>query len=95
MSRDGCIMDHVVLVLFLFFCNLAMAVDRIQKQKPGPDGKLPYTGSVQCAMKVVATEGPLAFYKGFFTFYVRIAPHAMITLLCVETLRELFGDASK
>lgn len=68
---------------------------RIQKQKAGPDGKLPYSSSLDCAFKVVRTEGPFAFYKGFLTFYVRIAPHAMITLLCVETLRGLFGDAAK
>jgi len=59
---------------------------RIQKQKAGPDGKLPYNGSVDCVVKVLKQEGPLAFYKGFSTFYIRIAPHAVITLLTLEFL---------
>jgi len=59
---------------------------RIQKQKAGADGKLPYNGSIDCVVKVLKQEGPLAFYKGFSTFYIRIAPHAVITLLTLEAL---------
>eukprot|EP00823_Brevimastigomonas_motovehiculus_P006403 TRINITY_DN5309_c0_g1_i1.p1 TRINITY_DN5309_c0_g1~~TRINITY_DN5309_c0_g1_i1.p1 ORF type:complete len:344 (-),score=93.70 TRINITY_DN5309_c0_g1_i1:291-1322(-) len=59
---------------------------RVQKQKAGPDGKLPYKGMVDCAIKVLKTEGPLAYYKGFGTFYIRVAPHAMITLNVLELL---------
>lgn len=68
---------------------------RMQKQKAEAGGKLRYSSSIDCAIKVVRTEGPLAFYKGFLTFYVRIAPHAMITLLAVEGLKDVFGDALK
>ena len=57
---------------------------RLQKQSRGPDGKLPYNGMVDCFRKVIATEGPLRFYRGFSTYYVRIAPHAMITLIVVS-----------
>ncbi|KAJ3273129.1 hypothetical protein HDV01_004768 [Terramyces sp. JEL0728] len=60
---------------------------RIQKMKPDINGKLPYNGSIDCAIKVAQTEGPMAFYKGFWTFYVRIAPHAMITLLPLLTVK--------
>lgn len=49
---------------------------RLQKQQRGPDGTLPYKGFLDCARKVVADEGPLRFYRGFGTYYVRIAPHA-------------------
>ena len=49
---------------------------RLQKQQRGPDGTLPYKGFFDCAKKVVADEGPLRFYRGFGTYYVRIAPHA-------------------
>jgi solute carrier family 25 oxoglutarate transporter 11 len=57
---------------------------RIQKQRPDANGVLPYKNSLDCAMKVVAREGPLAFYSGFPTYYARIAPHAMLVLLMVE-----------
>ena len=57
---------------------------RIQKMKPDAQGNVPYKGSVDCAMKVFAKEGPTAFYAGFPTYYTRIAPHAMLVLLLVE-----------
>lgn len=49
---------------------------RLQKQSKGPDGKLPYAGMADCARKVIKDEGWLRFYRGFGTYYVRIAPHA-------------------
>ena len=49
---------------------------RLQKQQKGPDGKLPYKGMADCFTKVAKQEGLLRFYRGFGTYYVRIAPHA-------------------
>lgn len=49
---------------------------RLQKQSKGPNGELPYKGMVDCFKKVALEEGPLRFYRGFSTYYVRIAPHA-------------------
>jgi solute carrier family 25 oxoglutarate transporter 11 len=49
---------------------------RLQKQQRGPDGKLPYAGMRDCFVKVTKTEGILRFYRGFGTYYIRIAPHA-------------------
>ena len=49
---------------------------RLQKQQRGPDGKLPYASMVDCFRKVAKDEGLLRFYRGFSTYYVRIAPHA-------------------
>jgi hypothetical protein len=50
---------------------------QLQKMQPLPDGKMPYSGALDCAAKTLANGGPLKFYTGFPTFYVRIAPHAM------------------
>ena len=49
---------------------------RLQKQTKGADGKLPYRGMLDCFQKVTREEGLLRFYRGFGTYYVRIAPHA-------------------
>jgi solute carrier family 25 (mitochondrial oxoglutarate transporter), member 11 len=49
---------------------------RLQKQSKLPDGTYPYKGFFDCAGKVIKNEGPLRFYRGFGTYYVRIAPHA-------------------
>ncbi|KAI0133491.1 mitochondrial carrier domain-containing protein [Xylariales sp. AK1849] len=59
---------------------------RLQKQQKGPDGKLPYKSMVDCFKKVTKEEGLLRFYRGFGTYYVRIAPHAMVTLIVVDYL---------
>ncbi|KAH8666788.1 mitochondrial carrier domain-containing protein [Xylariales sp. PMI_506] len=59
---------------------------RLQKQQKGPDGKLPYNSMVDCFQKVAKKEGLLRFYRGFGTYYVRIAPHAMVTLIVVDYL---------
>jgi solute carrier family 25 oxoglutarate transporter 11 len=59
---------------------------RLQKQQKGPDGKLPYKGMADCFSKVAKQEGLLRFYRGFGTYYVRIAPHAMVTLIVVDYL---------
>ncbi|KAI9702765.1 MAG: putative mitochondrial 2-oxoglutarate/malate carrier protein [Candelina mexicana] len=49
---------------------------RLQKQTRGKDGVVPYRGMVDCFAKVAREEGVLRFYRGFGTYYVRIAPHA-------------------
>jgi solute carrier family 25 (mitochondrial oxoglutarate transporter), member 11 len=59
---------------------------RLQRQTRLPDGTLPYKGSLDCAIKVARQEGLLRFYRGFGTYYVRIAPHAMITLVVADYL---------
>ncbi|CAG9943678.1 unnamed protein product [Clonostachys rosea f. rosea IK726] len=59
---------------------------RLQKQTKGPDGKLPYRGMVDCFTKVARQEGVLRFYRGFGTYYIRIAPHAMVTLIVADYL---------
>jgi len=62
---------------------------RIQKQKKGPDGTFPYKSSIHCVQKVITEEGVFAFYRGFWTYYVRIAPHAMITLVAFDALKAM------
>ncbi|KAJ5168698.1 mitochondrial 2-oxoglutarate/malate carrier protein [Penicillium canariense] len=60
---------------------------RLQKQQKDPaTGKVPYKGVLDCARKVVKDEGWLRFYRGFGTYYVRIAPHAMVTLIVADYL---------
>ncbi|KAJ5328030.1 Mitochondrial carrier protein [Penicillium brevicompactum] len=59
---------------------------RLQKQQKDASGKLPYKGLFDCARKVAKEEGWLRFYRGFGTYYVRIAPHAMVTLIVADYL---------
>lgn len=59
---------------------------RLQKQQKGPDGRMPYRGMMDCFKKVIRDEGPLRLYRGFATYYTRIAPHAMVTLIVADYL---------
>jgi len=47
---------------------------------------MPYKGMFDCFRKVAKEEGLLRFYRGFGTYYVRIAPHAMVTLIVADYL---------
>merc|ERR1712232_1367563 len=64
---------------------------QMQKQKPDPvTGELQYKNALDCAMKTMKEGGPLRFYAGFPTFYVRIAPHAMITLIAQDGIKRFW-----
>lgn len=62
---------------------------KLQRMKKGPDGTYPYRGMIDCGLKTIAKEGPLGFYTGFPTYYVRIAPHSMLVLLIGDVLKKL------
>jgi solute carrier family 25 protein 14/30 len=38
------------------------------------------------ASQTLANEGPLAFYKGFLPFWLRLGPHTIISLIAFEHL---------
>jgi len=62
---------------------------RLQKQAPLPDGTMPYKGVLDCMRKVAAEEGIGAFYQGYFTFVVRIAPHIMLTWVFMDNVKSM------
>lgn len=65
---------------------------QVQKMKPDPvTGEMPFKGPIDCAMKQVKLGGPLRLWSGFPTYYVRIAPHAMITLIMQDNVKKLWG----
>ena len=64
---------------------------KLQKQKAGPDGVLPYKGLVDCFSKTVAREGFFGLWVGLPTFIIRIAPHSIISLLIMDYLHTTFG----
>ena len=68
-----------------------MAKSRIMAQAPGPDGKMPYAGTLDCWRKVVANEGPLALYKGFMPGWLRLGPWQLVFWCSYEQLRIITG----
>lgn len=61
---------------------------QIQKMQPDAEGKYPYTGSLDCAIKTLKSGGPLKFYTGFPVYFIRIAPHAMFTLIFLHQIQK-------
>lgn len=68
---------------------------KMQKQKAGPDGKMPYPSIIDCVTKSFAKEGVTGFWAGLPTYYFRVGPHAIIVLLAAEQYKKLFGIGQK
>lgn len=67
---------------------------QVQKAKPDPKtGKMPFSGPLDCAMQQVKIGGPQRLWSGFPTYYVRIAPHAMITLIAQDAIKNMWTNA--
>ena len=48
-----------------------------------------YRGMVDCLVKTVAEEGPLALYKGFWATFARQCPYIVVTWLVIEQLKKV------
>ncbi|KAM3291383.1 hypothetical protein P3S67_019672 [Capsicum chacoense] len=55
--------------------------------RPDAEGKLPYLGSFDCAMKTLKAGGPFKFYTGFSVYCVRIARHVMMTWIFLNQIQ--------
>jgi len=87
-SRTQTLTASAVAGFFASFFSLPFdfVKTRLQKQQRAKDGTLPYKSMMDCFAKVTREEGILRFYRGFGTYYVRIAPHAMVTLMVADYL---------
>ena len=56
-----------------------------------------YRGPIDCTMRTVRSEGPLALYKGFVPTFTRQAPYVIVTFLtleqCKKAWKRLDGEA--
>jgi solute carrier family 25 oxoglutarate transporter 11 len=73
-------------VLALPFDNVKT---KLQKMK-AHDGKMPYSGVLDCFKKSIQKEGAARLWVGLNTFYIRVAPHAIISLVVNDFLRGMF-----
>lgn len=48
-----------------------------------------YKNPIDCLVKTVSIEGPLALYKGFVPHLMRIGPHTILTLMFMEQTMSL------
>ncbi|KAG0216427.1 hypothetical protein BGX31_000610 [Mortierella sp. GBA43] len=65
---------------------------RYMNQQFSPSGKgALYSSAIDCAIKTVRNEGPMALYKGFSMCWLRLGPHTMLSLMIFEKLRSFVG----
>ena len=86
---------HIIssLIAGLTATTLAAPFDVLKTRAMNTMGK-PAEGLVYTFIVIVKTEGPMALYRGWLPAYLRLGPHALITLPLFEQLRKLMGLAA-
>ncbi|KAI4321111.1 hypothetical protein MLD38_034531 [Melastoma candidum] len=65
---------------------------RVMNMKVVPGEEPPYAGAMDCAIKTVRAEGPLALYKGFLPTISRQGPFTVVLFVTLEQVRKLLKD---
>ncbi|KAF8411379.1 hypothetical protein HHK36_003928 [Tetracentron sinense] len=65
---------------------------RVMNMKVEPGAAPPYSGALDCAMKTVRAEGPMALYKGFIPTISRQGPFTVVLFVTLEQVRKLLKD---
>ncbi|GMH25293.1 hypothetical protein Nepgr_027136 [Nepenthes gracilis] len=65
---------------------------RMMNMKVAPGESLPYSGALDCAVKTVASEGPMALYKGFVPTISRQGPFTIVLFVTLEQVRKMLKD---
>ena len=64
---------------------------RLMNMQPHPStGVMPYSGVTDCFTQIIKKEGPLQLWRGYWTYYGRCAPNAMIVLLVIERIKSVY-----
>ncbi|URE16693.1 Mitochondrial 2-oxoglutarate malate carrier [Musa troglodytarum] len=65
---------------------------RVMNMKVDKGASAPYAGAVDCALKTVRAEGPMALYKGFVPTVSRQGPFTVVLFVTLEQVRKLLKD---
>ncbi len=77
------------LLYSLLTMPLETCKNRMAFQKPGADGKLPFTSTTQAIKKIVTSEGLLKLWAGFPPYYLRCGGHTVGMFMAIQQLRAL------
>lgn len=76
------------------YCFASLPLDtaktRMQNQKPGADGKLPYRSIPQTLLKITTQTGPASLWKGFGPYFLRGGGHTIGMFVFLEQYRTLW-----
>lgn len=62
---------------------------RVMNMKVAAGEAPPYKGALDCAVKTVRSEGPMALYKGFIPTVTRQGPFAIVMFLSLEQIKRV------
>ncbi|KAK4430528.1 Mitochondrial uncoupling protein 5 [Sesamum alatum] len=65
---------------------------RVMNMKVEAGKERPYSGALDCAMKTIKAEGPMALYKGFIPTISRQGPFTIVLFVTLEQVRKLLKD---
>ncbi|KAJ9061652.1 mitochondrial aspartate-glutamate transporter agc1 [Entomophthora muscae] len=65
-----------------------MVKTRLQNQRVGKNGQLPYSGGIDCFRKIVAKEGFKGLYRGLVPNLIGVTPEKAIKLAVNDLARE-------
>ncbi|KAF9303667.1 hypothetical protein BGZ74_003293 [Mortierella antarctica] len=95
--REGYLVHFVASTVAGLVCSISTSpIDtvkvRYMNQQFNAQGKgALYSSAIDCAVKTVSREGPMALYKGFLMCWLRLGPHTMLSLMIFEKLRSFVG----
>ncbi|KAI9347937.1 mitochondrial carrier domain-containing protein [Zopfochytrium polystomum] len=52
-----------------------------------------YSSSMDAATKILRSEGPLAFFKGWIPSFTRLGPHTILTFIAYEKLKQFYNPS--
>lgn len=65
---------------------------RVMNMRVEPGEAPPYAGALDCAVKTVRAEGPMALYKGFVPTISRQGPFTVVLFVTLEQVRKVLKD---
>ncbi|PON98285.1 Mitochondrial carrier protein [Trema orientale] len=65
---------------------------RVMNMRVEPGAPPPYSGALDCALKTVRAEGPMALYKGFVPTISRQGPFTVVLFVTLEQVRKMLKD---
>jgi solute carrier family 25 (mitochondrial oxoglutarate transporter), member 11 len=63
----------------VFSLPVDMVKTRLQVSSKNADGKVLYTGSLDCFSKTIKNDGFFSLWKGFMPYFLKIGPHTVLT----------------
>lgn len=92
---EGVKLHAMASVISGFACTVASipldnAKTKLQSMKV-VDGKPEYSGMLDALRKTAGKDGVLSLWRGFTPYFLRLAPHTILTFMCMEQLKGAYA----